>query len=144
MPLRFVVNHPRRRNSWTVTSKTSQDSTLSSSRNDSAASNSTQPTNTWRMSHSSVSSDLNNSIGRMGSERSNNGSKFDALARRYGSRHGSVASPLAAGVTRIMKQGFSGQLANGMGAMGHTYMVRGKPRLIRQVAIQVRSVIWKC
>ena len=82
MPLRFVVNHPRRRNSWTVTSKTSQDSTLSSSRNDSAASNSTQPTNTWRMSHSSVSSDLNNSIGRTGSERSNNESKFDALARR--------------------------------------------------------------
>ena len=94
MPLRFVVNHPRRRNSWTVTRKTSQDSNLSSSRNDSAASNSTQSTNTWRMSHSSVSSELSNSIGRTGSgysERSGNGGKFEALARaqalhRQGSR----------------------------------------------------------
>ena len=149
MPLRFVVNHPRRRNSWTVTRKTSQDSTLSSSRNDSAASNSTQSTNTWRMSHSSVSSDLNNSIGRTGSERSNNGSKFDALARaqamnRQGSRHGpGVTSPLAAGVTSIIKQNSSNQLVTAKGpkgGKGHTYMVRGKPRLIRQVAIQVRTL----
>ena len=129
MPLRFVVNHPRRRNSWTVTRKTSQDSNLSSSRNDSAASNSTQSTNTWRMSHSSVSSELSNSIGRTGSgysERSGNGGKFEALARaqalhRQGSRG---TSPLAAGVTSIIKQNSS------------TLMVRGKPRLIRQVAIQ--------
>ena len=129
MPLRFVVNHPRRRNSWTVTRKTSQDSNLSSSRNDSAASNSTQSTNTWRMSHSSVSSELSNSIGRTGSgysERSGNGGKFEALARaqalhRQGSRG---TSPLAAGVGGIIKQNSS------------TLMVRGKPRLIRQVAIQ--------
>jgi len=129
MPLRFVVNHPRRRNSWTVTRKTSQDSTLSSSRNDSAASNSTQSTNTWRMSHSSVSSELSNSIGRTGSgysERSGNGGKFEALARaqalhRQGSRG---TSPLAAGASGIIKQNSS------------TLMVRGKPRLIRQVAIQ--------
>ena len=45
----------RRRNSWTVTRKPSQDSQLSSSRNDSASSNST---NTWRMSRSSVSSEM--------------------------------------------------------------------------------------
>ena len=129
MPLRFVVNHPRRRNSWTVTRKTSQDSNLSSSRNDSAASNSTQSTNTWRMSHSSVSSELSNSIARTGSgysERSGNGGKFEALARaqalhRQGSRG---TSPLAAGVSGIIKQNSS------------TLMVRGKPRLIRQVAIQ--------
>ncbi len=37
----------RRRNSWTVTRKPSQDSQMSSSRNDSASS---QSTNTWRMS----------------------------------------------------------------------------------------------
>lgn len=129
IPLRFVVNHPRRRNSWTVTRKTSQDSNLSSSRNDSAASNSTQSTNTWRMSHSSVSSELSNSIGRTGSgysDRSGNGGKFEALSRaqalhRQGSRG---TSPLAAGVTSIIKQNSS------------TLMVRGKPRLIRQVAIQ--------
>ena len=137
MPLRFVVNHPRRRNSWTVTRKTSQDSNLSSSRNDSAASNSTQSTNTWRMSHSSVSSDLNNSMARTGSgysDRSGNGSKFEALSRaqalhRQGSRG---TSPLAAGVTSIIKQNSSSQLVK----PGHSYMVRGKPRLIRQVAIQ--------
>jgi len=49
----------RRRNSWTVTRKPSQDSQLSSSRNDSnSSSNSTQ---TWRMSRSSVSSEMGNS-----------------------------------------------------------------------------------
>ena len=57
---------------------------MSNSRNDSAASNSTQSTNTWRMSHSSVSSELSNSIARTGSghsDRQGNGSKFDALSR---------------------------------------------------------------
>ncbi|XP_023336535.1 lutropin-choriogonadotropic hormone receptor [Eurytemora carolleeae] len=66
VPLRFL-ERPRRRNSWTVTRKPSQDSNLSSSRNDSAGSNSTQSTNTWRMSRSSVSSDIGNSLGRAGS-----------------------------------------------------------------------------
>ena len=81
------------------------------------------------MSHSSVSSELSNSIGRTGSgysDRSGNGGKFEALSRaqalhRQGSRG---TSPLAAGVTSIIKQNSS------------TLMVRGKPRLIRQVAIQ--------
>jgi len=59
----------RRRNSWTVTRKPSQDSQLSSSRNDSASSNST---NTWRMSRSSVSSEMSNSLGRAGSGRNAN------------------------------------------------------------------------
>merc|ERR1719481_346606 len=129
MPLRFVDHH-RRRNSWTVTRKPSQDSNLSSSRNDSAASNSTQSTNTWRMSRSSVSSEMSNSIGRTGSgysDRSANGSKFDALARaqalhRQGSRG---TSPLAAGVTSIIKQNSSNQLVKG--SKGPSYMVRGKP-----------------
>ncbi|CAG7786862.1 unnamed protein product [Allacma fusca] len=53
IPLRLL--EPRRRNSWAVTRKPSQDSNLSSSRNDSSAtSNSTA---TWRLSRSSVSSD---------------------------------------------------------------------------------------
>lgn len=53
IPLRMI--EPRRRNSWAVTRKPSQDSNLSSSRNDSSAtSNSTA---TWRLSRSSVSSD---------------------------------------------------------------------------------------
>ena len=56
LPMRFLN---RRRNSWSVGRRGSQDSTLSSSRNDSsAASNST---GTWRISRSSVSSDTSNS-----------------------------------------------------------------------------------
>jgi len=52
---------PRRRNSWAVTRKPSQDSNLSSSRNDSSAtSNSTA---TWRLSRSSVSSDATSHSG---------------------------------------------------------------------------------
>merc|ERR1712223_1835793 len=52
----------RRRNSWTVTRKPSQDSQLSSSRNDSSSMNSNS-TNTWRMSRSSVLSHMSDSLG---------------------------------------------------------------------------------
>ncbi|OXA63321.1 Leucine-rich repeat-containing G-protein coupled receptor 5 [Folsomia candida] len=59
LPLRLL--EPRRRNSWAVTRKPSQESNLSSSRNDSSAtSNSTA---TWRLSRSSVSSDANSHSG---------------------------------------------------------------------------------
>jgi hypothetical protein len=59
IPLRLL--EPRRRNSWAVTRKPSQDSNLSSSRNDSSAtSNSTA---TWRLSRSSVSSDATSHSG---------------------------------------------------------------------------------
>jgi leucine-rich repeat-containing G protein-coupled receptor 6 len=59
MPLRLL--DPRRRHtSWLITRKTSQDSNLSSSRNDSSGSNNTTATtastSTWRISRSSGSS----------------------------------------------------------------------------------------
>lgn len=58
IPLRLL--DPRRRHtSWLITRKTSQDSNLSSSRNDSSGSNTTATTastSTWRMSRSSASS----------------------------------------------------------------------------------------
>lgn len=59
IPLRLL--DPRRRHtSWLITRKTSQDSNLSSSRNDSSGSNNTTATNastsTWRISRSSGSS----------------------------------------------------------------------------------------
>lgn len=55
IPMRYF--DPRRRHtSWLITRKTSQDSNLSSSRNDSSGSNTTQTTSTWRMSRSSASS----------------------------------------------------------------------------------------
>lgn len=135
MPLRFVDHH-RRRNSWTVTRKPSQDSNLSSSRNDSAGSNSTQSTNTWRMSRSSVSSDISNPIGRTGSgysDKSGTGhgsSKFTALARAQALQRQVRGSPLGG----IMKQNSASQLVTHGGHAA--IMVRGKPKLIRQVAIQ--------
>ncbi|GAB6021243.1 hypothetical protein CHUAL_003858 [Chamberlinius hualienensis] len=50
-----VIGDKSRRSSWTITRKASQDSNLSSSRNDSSAT--TPSTSTWRVSRSSVSSD---------------------------------------------------------------------------------------
>lgn len=47
-----------RHSSWLITRKTSQDSNLSSSRNDSSGSNTTQSTSTWRMSRSSTSTPI--------------------------------------------------------------------------------------
>ena len=71
-------HHHRRRNSWTVTRKPSQDSQMSTSRNDSASSNST---NTFRMSRSSMSSN-ENSMARTGSNYSTkSGVRHSNLAR---------------------------------------------------------------
>ncbi|XP_055600909.1 leucine-rich repeat-containing G-protein coupled receptor 5A-like [Uranotaenia lowii] len=57
IPLRLL--DPRRRHtSWLITRKTSQDSNLSSSRNDSSGSTATQSTGTWRISRSSASNSV--------------------------------------------------------------------------------------
>ncbi|XP_066245031.1 leucine-rich repeat-containing G-protein coupled receptor 5 [Euwallacea similis] len=56
IPLR-MLDPKRRAASWVVTRKTSQDSNLSSSRNDSSGSATTASTSTWRMSRSSGSSE---------------------------------------------------------------------------------------
>ena len=83
-------------------------------RNDSQGSNSTQSTNTWRMSRSIVSGDFNNSIARTGSGYSD---KFSALTQvtwdfmnnrlliRKNQKRGSTRSPLG-----IKKQNSSSQL----------------------------------
>ncbi|XP_063239616.1 leucine-rich repeat-containing G-protein coupled receptor 5 [Bacillus rossius redtenbacheri] len=55
IPLR-LLEPKRRASSWLVARKTSQDSNLSSSRNDSSGSATTASTGTWRMSRSSASS----------------------------------------------------------------------------------------
>ncbi|XP_067000603.2 lutropin-choriogonadotropic hormone receptor [Anabrus simplex] len=57
IPLR-LLDPKRRASSWLVTRKASQDSNLSSSRNDSSGSATTASTSTWRMSRSSASSDV--------------------------------------------------------------------------------------
>ncbi|XP_065158944.1 lutropin-choriogonadotropic hormone receptor isoform X2 [Atheta coriaria] len=56
IPLR-LLDPKRRASSWLVTRKTSQDSNLSSSRNDSSGSATTASTGTWRISRSSASSE---------------------------------------------------------------------------------------
>lgn len=56
IPLR-LLDPKRRTSSWLVSRKTSQDSNLSSSRNDSSGSATTASTSTWRMSRSSASSE---------------------------------------------------------------------------------------
>lgn len=55
IPLR-ILDTRRRHSSWLVTRKTSQDSNLSSSRNDSSASATTASTSTYRLSRSSATS----------------------------------------------------------------------------------------
>lgn len=61
IPLR-LLDPKRRGSSWLVTRKTSQDSNLSSSRNDSSGSATTASTSTWRMSRSSASSDIRTTV----------------------------------------------------------------------------------
>ncbi|XP_015119658.1 lutropin-choriogonadotropic hormone receptor [Diachasma alloeum] len=58
IPLR-ILDPKRRASSWLITRKTSQDSNLSSSRNDSSGSGTTASTSTWRMSRSSASLEFN-------------------------------------------------------------------------------------
>lgn len=67
IPLR-ILDPRRRHSSWLVTRKTSQDSNLSSSRNDSSASATTASTSTFRMSRSSASSTtpMQPSLGKCG------------------------------------------------------------------------------
>ncbi|PSN50292.1 hypothetical protein C0J52_02861 [Blattella germanica] len=70
IPLR-LLDPKRRASSWLVTRKTSQDSNLSSSRNDSSGSATTASTSTWRMSRSSASSDVRTTVVSLPPEPSN-------------------------------------------------------------------------
>ncbi|KAL0129805.1 hypothetical protein PUN28_001809 [Cardiocondyla obscurior] len=58
IPLR-LLDPKRRTSSWLITRKSSQDSNLSSSRNDSSGSATTASTSTWRISRSSASLEIN-------------------------------------------------------------------------------------
>ena len=76
---RFVPN--RRRNSWTVTRKPSQDSNLSSSRNDSSATAGSNTTQSWRLSRSSVSSDMSSTALQRGQGSLHKSSLVDGTER---------------------------------------------------------------
>lgn len=96
-------HHHRRRNSWTVTRKPSQDSQMSSSRNDSASSNST---NTFRMSRSSMSSN-DHSMARTGSNYSSKSSGVSGAARAYNLQRMATENSAAANMLnkpKLMRQ----------------------------------------
>ncbi|XP_045126803.1 follicle-stimulating hormone receptor-like isoform X2 [Portunus trituberculatus] len=101
----------RRHNSWSASHRPSQESSLSASRPDSAASASTA---TWRISRSSVSSDTSNSSGRA------RGGEVTAAPRRCGR---------GAGPPRQLSQG---ALIPAM----RPPTGRAKPRLTRQTAVE--------
>ena len=63
MPLSLRLLERRRNSSWYLSRKPSQESNLSSSRNDSSAT--TASTSTWRISRSSVSSDISSGASRV-------------------------------------------------------------------------------
>ncbi|XP_037071315.1 follicle-stimulating hormone receptor-like [Pollicipes pollicipes] len=126
-------SHPpsRRRNSWTVTRKPSQDSNLSSSRNDSSATAGSNTTQSWRLSRSSVSSDMSSSALLRGQGSLHKPALAEAV-ERAGSLRG---RPLRPAVVRqnsgivlahplphpLLKQASSG-------------ILKPKPKLTRQIA----------
>ncbi|XP_063849319.1 follicle-stimulating hormone receptor-like isoform X2 [Scylla paramamosain] len=101
----------RRHNSWSASHRPSQESSLSASRPDSAASASTA---TWRISRSSVSSDTSNGSGRA------RGCEATAAPRRCGR---------GAGPPRQLSQG-------ALVPATRPPTGRAKPRLTRQTAVE--------
>ncbi|XP_050719955.1 leucine-rich repeat-containing G-protein coupled receptor 5-like isoform X3 [Eriocheir sinensis] len=128
----------RLHNSWYLSRKPSQESNLSSSRNDSSAT--TASTSTWRISRSSVSSDISSSGSRgMG--------KTDAAPVL---RLGSIRDRRGEGTTHIPARQITHHQAllvrQKPGASGHrsgttTSAVRIKPRLQRQTAVERETYI---
>ncbi|CAB3366951.1 Hypothetical predicted protein [Cloeon dipterum] len=106
IPLRLL--DPKRRSSWAVTRKTSQESNLSSSRNDSATSASTS---TWRMSRSSASGSESYVV-----------PKNRAASASSAAAHPSPLQPLL-------------PVASGGGAEPVVVPCKAKPRLTRQSAV---------
>ncbi|KAG0713365.1 Lutropin-choriogonadotropic hormone receptor [Chionoecetes opilio] len=128
----------RLHNSWYLSRKPSQESNLSSSRNDSSAT--TASTSTWRISRSSVSSDISSSgsrgvgktdaapVLRLGSLRDRRGEGATHIPARQITHHQAL----------LVRQqpGASGQRSGTT-----TSAVRIKPRLHRQIAIERETYI---
>ncbi|XP_045593911.2 leucine-rich repeat-containing G-protein coupled receptor 5 isoform X1 [Procambarus clarkii] len=129
----------RRHNSWYLTRKPSQESNLSSSRNDSSAT--TASTSTWRISRSSVSSDISSSGSRgVGKNDGAPTLRLGSLRERRGDcqPQGSARQPTNHHQALLVRQqsGASGQLS-----APTTSAVRIKPRLQRQTAIERETYI---
>lgn len=128
----------RLHNSWYLSRKPSQESNLSSSRNDSSAT--TASTSTWRISRSSVSSDISSSgsrgmgkadaapVLRLGSIRDRRGEGSTHIPARQITHHQAL----------LVRQqpGASGQRSGTT-----TSAVRIKPRLQRQIAVERETYI---
>ncbi|XP_045121436.1 leucine-rich repeat-containing G-protein coupled receptor 5-like isoform X3 [Portunus trituberculatus] len=128
----------RLHNSWYLSRKPSQESNLSSSRNDSSAT--TASTSTWRISRSSVSSDISSSgsrgvgktdaapVLRLGSIRDRRGEGPTHIPARQITHHQAL----------LVRQqpGASGQRSGTT-----TSAVRIKPRLQRQIAVERETYI---
>nr|XP_053635803.1 leucine-rich repeat-containing G-protein coupled receptor 5-like [Cherax quadricarinatus] len=129
----------RRRNSWYLTRKPSQESNLSSSRNDSSAT--TASTSTWRISRSSVSSDISSSGSRgVGKTDAAPTLRLGSLRERRGECHTQVPPRQVANHHQaLLVRQQSG--ASGQNSAPTTLAVRIKPRLHRQTAIERETYI---
>ncbi|KAK3914592.1 Leucine-rich repeat-containing G-protein coupled receptor 5 [Frankliniella fusca] len=144
IPMR-LLDPKRRASSWLVTRKTSQDSNLSSSRNDSSGSATTASTSTWRMSRSSASSDVRGPLGTLGAMgplgvgASASGMALGGSAAGAGASAACSVAAHAGGVGAVGVAGVAGVAGLGPAAAGcggvDTRPLRPKPRLTRQSAI---------
>lgn len=124
----------RRHNSWYLSRKPSQESNLSSSRNDSSAT--TASTSTWRISRSSVSSDISSSGSRVvGKTDAPPVLRLGSLRDRRGEGHTQIpARQITQHHQALLVRQQPG--ASGQRAAPTTSAVRIKPRLQRQIAIE--------
>ncbi|KAK4296608.1 hypothetical protein Pmani_030906 [Petrolisthes manimaculis] len=110
----------RRHNSWAASHKPSQESSLSASRPDSAASASTA---TWRISRSSVSSDTSNCSSRTRGSDTPVPNRLGSLRRPEGRGFGPVRQHSQ---SQLVRESAARPLPN----------IRTKPRLMRQTAVE--------
>ncbi|XP_071520837.1 uncharacterized protein [Panulirus ornatus] len=128
----------RRHNSWYLSRKPSQESNLSSSRNDSSAT--TASTSTWRISRSSVSSDISSSGSRgVGKTDATPTLRLGSLRDRRGESHTQIPARQITHHQALLVRQQSG--ISGQRSAPTTSAVRIKPRLQRQAAIERETYI---
>ncbi|XP_042229010.1 leucine-rich repeat-containing G-protein coupled receptor 5-like isoform X2 [Homarus americanus] len=129
----------RHHNSWYLSRKPSQESNLSSSRNDSSAT--TASTSTWRISRSSVSSDISSSGSRgVGKSDVAPTLRLGSLRERRGECHIQIPTrQITHHHQALLVRQQSG--ASGQRSAPITSAVRIKPRLQRQSAIERETYI---
>ena len=127
MPLRLLER--RRQNSF-LSRKPSQESNLSSSRNDSSAT--TASTSTWRISRSSVSSDISSS-GPRGLSKNDSHASFKLNSLRKGNdNQNSVHGNHQSTVLVMHNSSPNSRISN---------LMRNKPKLLRQSAVEKETYL---